>query len=368
MNLGRSPRVLVARRAIRVIHSVAPIRICDNGGWTDTWFAQHGKVFNIGVHPCVEVQLQVLPYQAGQDRIILYAENYDQRYVVRPRSSASAPVGWGAHPLLEAAIERVGVPADYAIEVTVYSAMPGGGSTGTSAAVTVALIGALNHLGSRQWSPHEIAYQAHAVEVEMLQQQSGVQDQLCAAYGGINYIEIPRYPEAVVFPIQVPESTWWELERRLVLVYLGQAHDSSEVHQKVIAELENEGPDSKRLQDLRLTAEKSRDAIITGDFSALGRAMIENTEAQGRLHPHLISRDARQVIDIAKEFGAFGWKVNGAGGEGGSVTILCPELSHVKRDMMHAIEGANALFENIPIHLTRHGLRVWEYVHQSGPK
>jgi D-glycero-alpha-D-manno-heptose-7-phosphate kinase len=353
------------RHAIRVIHSVAPIRICDNGGWTDTWFAQHGKVFNIAVHPCVEVELEVFPYQAGQDRIVLYAENYGQRYAVHPRSSTSAPGGWGAHPLLEAAIECVGVPADCAIGVTVYSAMPGGGSTGTSAAVTVALIGALSHLGSRQWSAHEVAYEAHAVEVEMLQQQSGIQDQLCAAYGGINYIEISHYPEATVLPIQVPDAIWWELERRLLLIYLGRAHDSSGVHQRVIAELEGDGPESKRLQALRLTAERSRDAILAGDFTALGHAMIENTEAQRRLHPHLISRDAQRVIGIAREFGASGWKVNGAGGEGGSVTVLCSELSHTKREMVRAIEATAPLFKNIPIRLSRYGLTVWEYDSQS---
>ncbi|MDT5269056.1 MAG: D-glycero-alpha-D-manno-heptose-7-phosphate kinase [Acidobacteriota bacterium] len=43
----------------RVINSTAPIRICDNGGWTDTWFARHGKVFNIAVRPHVEVQIEV---------------------------------------------------------------------------------------------------------------------------------------------------------------------------------------------------------------------------------------------------------------------------------------------------------------------
>ena len=47
------------RPRARVINSVAPIRICDNGGWTDTWFAGHGKVFNIGVYPYVEVQIEV---------------------------------------------------------------------------------------------------------------------------------------------------------------------------------------------------------------------------------------------------------------------------------------------------------------------
>ena len=44
-----------------IINSVAPIRICDNGGWTDTWFAGHGQIFNIGVYPYAEVQIAVYP-------------------------------------------------------------------------------------------------------------------------------------------------------------------------------------------------------------------------------------------------------------------------------------------------------------------
>ena len=50
-----------ALRPLRIINSVAPIRICDNGGWTDTWFAGHGRIFNIGVYPYAEVQIEVYP-------------------------------------------------------------------------------------------------------------------------------------------------------------------------------------------------------------------------------------------------------------------------------------------------------------------
>jgi len=349
------------RRPLRVINSVAPIRICDNGGWTDTWFAEYGKIFNIGVYPYVEVQIEVYPAETGGDRIVLYAENYGERFVVNP----DVP-GWDRHPLLEAAIERMGVPDDIAIQATIYSEAPSGCSTGTSAAVTVALIGALDRLTPGQMSPHQVAYTAHAVEVEMLKQQSGIQDQLCSAYGGINYIEMFEYPYASVSPIFVSNSTWWELERRLALVFLGKSHVSSHVHEKVIAELESEGPDTKRLQDLRLTAEKSRDAVYASDFVALGEAMQENTAAQGRLHPELISQDAQQVIEIAASYGAIGWKVNGAGGEGGSVTLLCPPQSYVKREMVRAIEAENALYRNIPIYLSRYGLRIWEQSLTSG--
>ncbi len=61
------------------------------------------------------------------------------------------------------------------------------------------------------------------------------------------------------------------------------------------------------------------------------------------------SQDAQTVIDIAKAYGAVGWKVNGAGSEGGSVTLLCPALSYVKREMIQAIEAENPLYRSIPV-------------------
>lgn len=341
-------------RPLRVINAVAPIRICDNGGWTDTWFAGHGKVFNIGVYPYVEVQIEVFPREAQAERIVVYAENYGEHFVVMPGE------GWQAHPLIEAAIERMGVPDDLAVRVAIYSEAPVGASTGTSASVAVALIGALDQLTPGHMTPHEVAYAAHAVETEMLKHQSGIQDQLCAAYGGINYIEMHRYPHASVSQIRVPDAVWWELERRLALIFLGRAHDSSRVHERVIRELEGAGPDNPKIAALRRTAERARDATYVGDFVALGRAMIANTEAQAALNPALVSADAWRVIEIARAHSALGWKVNGAGGDGGSVTLLCSDLSAAKRAMIRAIEAEVPPCRAIPIYLSRLGLRTWE--------
>jgi D-glycero-alpha-D-manno-heptose-7-phosphate kinase len=342
-------------RPIRIINAVAPIRVCDNGGWTDTWFAEYGKIFNIGVYPYAEVQIEIFPTDQREDRIVLHAENYGERYVVRPEN-----LGWDQHPLLEASIERMGVPDDLAVQVTLYCEAPAGGSTGTSAAVTVALIGALDALTPGRLTPHEVALTAQSIETDMLKQQCGIQDQICSAYGGINYIDMFDYPHASVSQIHVSNTIWWELERRLVLIYLGKSHASSDVHEKVIRELEGAGPDSPKLKDLRETAPISRDAVYAGDFEALGRSMIQNTEAQGRLNDALISADAGRVIDIAREHGAIGWKVNGAGGDGGSLTLLCNDSSSAKRALIKEVESDNDLFKNIPIYLSRTGLRTWD--------
>ena len=348
----------MTRRPTRVVNSVAPIRICDNGGWTDTWFARRGAVFSIGVYPCAEVQIAV--FEGGPGGIVLHALDYGESYAL---SSADS---WGPHPLLEAAIAYGRVPVDLRVAVTIRSEAPSGAGTGTSAAVTVALVAALDALTPGRLTPHEIAYAAQKVETEMLGRQCGIQDQLASAFGGINYIEMFAYPQANVSPIRPPDGVWWELERRLALVYLGKSHDSSAIHEQVIRELENTGPDAPALQDLRTTASRSRDAVLAGDFVALGRAMIDNTEAQSRLHPALVGTEASRVIRIAREHGALGFKVNGAGGEGGSITLLCDESSSRKRALLREIEGADSAFRHVPTYLSRAGVRVWTSVPGPG--
>jgi D-glycero-alpha-D-manno-heptose-7-phosphate kinase len=350
-------------RALRIINSVAPIRICDNGGWTDTWFARHGKIFNIAVYPYAEVQMRVIPSISARTRITIHAENYGQRYTIdKPEKGAgrTGEGGYTKHPLLEAALEYMHIPDHLALEISIYSEAPAGGSTGTSAAVSVALIGALDRLTPGVMTAHEVARTAHKIETEVLRQQCGIQDQLASAYGGINFIEMEEYPRAVISPIQVPNSIWWELERRLALVFLGQSHNSSETHRMVIRGLENAGPEAPQLTPLRQTAGRSRDALFAGDFAGLGQAMIDNTEAQRALHPDLVSTAHQAIIDTARAHGALGWKVNGAGGDGGSVTILAGADMPRKRAMLQAIEALNTRFQNIPIYLSRAGLRVWE--------
>lgn len=345
----------MAPQLLRCINSHAPIRIADCGGWTDTWFARHGKVFNIAVSPFAEVRIEVFPAGVLPSHVVLHAENYGDLYELKDR-----PGTWQKHPLLEASIEFMHVPEQFSLRISVRSDAPVGASTGTSAAVTVALIGALDRLGSGKMSPHEIAYAAHHVEMDILGYQCGIQDQLCSAYGGINFIEMQEFPRATVSQIHIPDDVRRELERRLLLIYLGRAHSSSEVHQKVIRELEGEGPESPRLNALRVAAEKSRDAICGGNFDTLGRAMIENTEAQACLHPELVSNDAQRVIEIARHHGAVGWKVNGAGGEGGSLTILCGSDPESEASMIKRIEQENPLYKNIPVNLSRHGVGAWE--------
>jgi D-glycero-alpha-D-manno-heptose-7-phosphate kinase len=339
----------------RAITATAPIRICDLGGWTDTWVARRGCVLNIAVEPLVEVQLQVWPRDTSRPAVTIEAANYGMRYA--PDLDAAE---WGPHPLLEGALRTIRPPADVETVATVRSAAPSGASTGTSAAVLVALVGALDRLVGGRLSPAEVARTAHDIETRVLRQQSGVQDQLASAHGGINFIAITDYPRAEVQPLAVPDETRQALDRRLVLIYLGRPHHSSAVHERVIADLERRGPHWAPLEALRAAAVAGREALVAGDLVAFGKAMCDNTEAQAALRADLVHPDVRGLIALAERHAASGWKVNGAGGDGGSLTLLTADSCDSRQALLDSIARAYPLTSAIPIAVSPGGLRVAE--------
>lgn len=336
-----------------LVTAIAPIRVADVGGWTDTWFAGHGAVCNIAVYPYVEVQIAVMPRTENNPLVQVHAENFNLRFAIEDLTKV-----YDKMPLLECALRRMHIPDEVQLDVTIHCEVPPGASTGTSAAVSVGIIAALDRLTPGRLTPYQIARLAHRIEAEDLGLQSGIQDQLCSAYGGINLIEMTAFPHASVSPIHLSNAHWWELERRLALVYVGRPHQSSAVHQEVIRHLGDNTAIDPRLERLRQLAYKANDALAEGDWSALGKVWDANTQVQRELHPALVSPDFERVIAMAKEHGALGCKVNGAGGDGGSVTILTGSRSETKRAMLQSIgkEG----YTTIPVLLARQGLRVWD--------
>ncbi len=339
---------------LRIVESSAPIRICDNGGWTDTEVACQGKVFNIAVRPLVHVRIDAYPHGTREARVVVNADNYATRYAVPSPEHAL----WGPHPLIEAAVRAVPPLEALDIEVAVWSKAPGGASTGTSAAVAVALLGALHGLRGDARSALEIAREAHEVETRWLGRHSGIQDQLASACGGVNFIEIDQYPRASVTSVPMSDALRHELDARLVLIYLGRAHSSSAVHEQVIRTLHRLGSECPQLNELREAATSARDAFVNGDVEALGRAMQRNTDAQAALDPALVHADAWRIIEIAAAHNALGWKVNGAGGNGGSVTLLSDRAVDVRHAMICDISQENPAFAAIPHVISRQGLRV----------
>jgi D-glycero-alpha-D-manno-heptose-7-phosphate kinase len=284
----------------------------------------------------------------GPDPVVLDVCDFGERYAVAPRTGRPH-----RHPLLEAAVDSLPPPPGSHVEISIRSAVPPGSGTGTSAAVAVAVLGGLRALRAMSVGKLDIASAAHRLEVDALGRESGVQDQLGCAFGGINYIEIDTYPTAVVQAL----PAWDGLSRSLSLVFVGRGHDSSSVHRQVIEDVARRG--SGAFARLRQAAGAARDAVLARDLHALGRSMVANTEAQAALHPALVGAEARKVIDAAAAQGAIGWKVNGAGGDGGSITLLSRTLAE-KRTLEERLLELDPKYLVLPVQVSATGVEITE--------
>lgn len=328
-----------------IVKAVAPARILDFGGWTDTWFAKTGRVLNFAVD--LYAKVIIVPRERPGASII--AQDYGEAIEI---ASPSEVLYDGKHDLLKAALNVTKVDR---VNISVFSDVPPGCGTGSSAAVSVALIGALGVLADMHLTPHEVAKLAHKLETEELGIQSGVQDQVASATGGIGYHIIDPYPSVATSPIRLSHEVTLELESRLILVYTGQSHLSGDVHKKVIGDYEA-GVDRtiNAMETLRNTPVWAKSALMRGDFVELAEIMNTNTQAQKNLHPEITTDKIETLEEISRNAGAMGFKINGAGG-GGSVTLLCG--SDNARAVEHAVKEAG--FRVLPCHLDFRGLKTW---------
>jgi D-glycero-alpha-D-manno-heptose-7-phosphate kinase len=272
-------------------------------------------VLHIAIWPGVTVHASAT---RGDEKATVRLASYDETYTF----PTSRPPG--RHRIIEAAVAEYPLRGS-ALTLDVSSDMPPGASTGTSAAVTVAVIAALRALDGQPAAADDLARAAHRLETERLGLQSGVQDQIAAARGGVNFIEIVEYPKTQITPLLISDDLRRRLDEQLAVVYLGRAHLSSDVHETVIAGLAGGGTPRHALDALERAAFEARDALVAGDLDRFGRALSRNVDAQAELHPSVVSDAAKAVGALAAAVGALGWKVNGAGGDGGSVAILFAE-------------------------------------------
>jgi D-glycero-alpha-D-manno-heptose-7-phosphate kinase len=293
-----------------IIVSRAPVRICDLGGWTDTWYYPKGAVFNF----CVDLYSYTRIIRNNLNTIRIYAENLEETIEILDFNNIQFD---GKLDLLKAAVKLSKI--DEGIDIFVRADAPPGCGTGTSASVAVSLIAALAHYEKTFLTKQEIAQRAHNLETIDLKLESGVQDQFAASYGGINFMEI-EYPKVKIHPIKVSESRIFEIESQFILVFLS-SRSSSEMHRAVIKKYENKEETTINAFEIMKNCAISMKKAINSDITDVGEVMYKNWEAQKSLHSLMVNPIIEKAERIAREHNALGFKVNGAGG-GGSATIL----------------------------------------------
>jgi D-glycero-alpha-D-manno-heptose-7-phosphate kinase len=337
-----------------VVRSRAPVRICDIGGWTDTRFAKHGAVLNLAVslfsHCLVEDGASGGNGNSDDRSAVLRA--LDLGVDVSIADVAKIEYG-GALDLLKAAVKQLGMSGGF--RASVWSDAPPGSGVGSSAAVGVSLVAALGRFAGRKLPPHVIAKTAQELETQELGLECGVQDQYASAFGGVCFMEI-EYPRVELSRLPVSPSFLWELEERLVLVYVGESRLSDAVHRLVIQRYESGVPDAvEAMETLRQAAHAMKDAMLGEDIAGVAEAINTNWAAQKRLHPDITNESIESVFEAARQAGSVAGKANGAGG-GGTITFLARPGGEMKlRRALAELPGCRVL----PCQICQEGVRSW---------
>jgi len=327
-----------------VIFSRAPVRICDIGGWTDTWFYPKGAVFNI----CIDLYSYIRIVPNNLNCINIISENLNLRAEIQDLHEITYD---GNLDLLKAAIKRMSI--EKGIDIYIRTEAPPGCGTGTSASVAVALIAALARFSRKNLIQREIAKLAHELEIDELKLESGVQDQYAAAFGGINFMEID-YPSVKVSQIKLDDDKICRLENQLILVYLS-SRSSNEMHKAVITNYKNNDATTvNSLEQIKDCAYEMKDAINSESLGLMGKIMNKNWKAQKNLHPSMVNPIIKKIEKLVENHGAIGFKLNGAGG-GGSATILAGIGSEYRLKRKLYKEG----FQILPIKLNLKGVQTW---------
>jgi len=328
----------------------APVRNADLGGWRDTRLFPSGKVLNIAIRMYTHVSLM------ATDREGVHIESHDigeSEYIQNLRDLEYK----GALGLLKAAVGKSGV--NHGLKLIVHSEAPPASGLGSSAALSVAALAALYASQGKHFLPHHIARDAQRLETEYLKLECGVQDQIAAAFGGINYIEV-NYPDARVTAVPISDDLLCELEARMLVIYTGKSHFSSGTHKNVIANFEAGKPETLRaFEGLDTTADMGLAALLEEDLDRYAEALNVNWEFQKALHESITTPGIDEMESRVRQEGCEGFKLNGAGAGGTAMLVCAPNST---RSVVRVIEDE---FPEMQVYRPKvdigrcQGLQVW---------
>jgi D-glycero-alpha-D-manno-heptose-7-phosphate kinase len=331
-----------------ILRSRAPVRIDLSGGWTDVSpFSTEvgGAVVNAAINRYTYATL--VPRDDAHIQII--SADFDMFLDVRSFRELEYD---GNLDLIKAAIRRMKI--EIGMDLFVRCDAPPGSGTGSSASISVALIGLLNQLQDNKLSAHEIANLAHLLEVEELHIAGGKQDQFAAAVGGINYMEFMD-PAVNVSQLRLPDPVINELEKHLVMCYTGKSRLSGDLISTVMGAYQAEGPETTHaLYRLKEIAREMKSALLKGDLDSFGALLSENWTCQKALDPSITNEYIDYLFEQVMDDGAVGGKALGAGG-GGCLLFYCQsDREHVVRK---ALEDAGT--QIIEFNFDAKGLQTW---------
>lgn len=284
----------------------------------------------------------------------------DQFRVKYSKTETARSVGEIQHPIVRVCLERFGIPGG--VEISSNADIPSGTGLGSSSAFTVGLLHNLHTRAGRFATKERLAAEASEIEIDVLHEPIGKQDQYAAAYGGLNVFRFLASGAVATETVALPGDKLRDFQRHLHLFYTGVQRSTASVLGEQRQNLQNEQAKFAALRRMVEMVEPGRDALHASNWQEFGRIL----DASWRLKKSLASKISDSGIDSLYEraikAGAWGGKLLGAGG-GGFLLIMCePGLAErVQRELGELrllpfdfdSEGSKVLhadFEDVPQH------------------
>jgi D-glycero-alpha-D-manno-heptose-7-phosphate kinase len=313
-----------------------PFRVSFFGGGTDipVWFERHGgAVLSTTIDKYCYVTARVLP--PFFDHKIRLA--YSRIEMVNDVSEIE-------HPLVRVALQRF---ERSNVEIHYDADLPAWSGLGTSSAFGVGLVGALAGLEGRLLSRKDLAIEAIRLERHVLEEPGGYQDQVAAAYGGFNRIDFHPGGDFGVQPLVLPPERIKALQRSLMLCYIPKTRKSGEVSPALDYDASTSDP---MLEFIHGSVDEAIRIVCEGEIRDLGELMHE-TWLRKRELPGTSNATIDEVYEAAREKGASGGKILGAG-SGGFMLLMCPE------EMQRAVRERLSDLLFVPFSFDRSGMQV----------
>jgi D-glycero-alpha-D-manno-heptose-7-phosphate kinase len=313
---------------VSVIFSRAPLRISLGGGGTDlpSYYGEHGGYLLSG---SIDKYIYMLTHTVFQKR---YRMKYSDTEEVDT-------IGEIKHPILRETLLKhwKGNP----LEIASVADVPAGTGMGSSGAFTVCLIKGVALAKRQSITPGDLAEAACEIELDILEEPVGKQDQYVSAHGGICAYTFNPDGTVGVEPLDLAEVTLRKLRNNLLLFYTGEARSAS----KILADQVNRttASDTEMVENLHRTKEmglRSRDLLESGDLESYAELMHEHWENKRKRSPGMTGERIDMLYTLARRSGALGGKLVGAGG-GGFLLVYASRPEDTRQAM--AAAGASEL-------------------------
>lgn len=289
-----------------MIISRTPFRISFFGGGTDyrAWCdSEPGAVLSTTIDKYCYLTCRVLP------------PFFDVKFrVVWSHIETVSRISEILHPAVRECLRMLEFDEETGLEIHHQGDLPARAGMGSSSSFAVGLIKALMALRGKIVSKSQLAAMAIDLEQERLRDNVGAQDQVAAAYGGLNLIHFEPGGRFRVEAVPLPAVRLQQLQDRLMLFYTGSSRLASEVAAGIVRNLPSKKPELRRV---RAMVDEAL-AILTGggDLDDFGRLLDENWRIKRALSSGVTNPTIDHAYEVARAHGAIGGKLLGAGGAG----------------------------------------------------